>query len=307
MKLLQGRVGLAVRIAITALAVGALVAWIDWHTVGKALRGADLRWVALGFACLVGNSVQQAMRWRGMLGRRDIPPVKFVHFVFVGHFVTLFVPSQVGSDALKAVAFGRKHGDVGLNVGVQIAMRLAGLIALGLFSLTGFAFYFPRLRASLAGFRLDLPSWTWIAALAVVPPLGACIWLVGRFRHASWLAPLREMAVNPRYLGESLAWSLAIQFISSLALYAQFHALMPSPDLGMILFFTSIAQVLLLLPLSVGGVGVREWVLITLFHSIGGMPRDTILAVTLLGYANLMGLAGIGGAWIAFRSFRSRR
>lgn len=304
MKLLQGRTGFVVRIAVTAATVGGLVAWVDWSRVLSALKGAHPGWVLLGFLCLVGNSLQQAMRWRGMLGRRDIPLVKFVHFIFVGHFATLFVPSQVGSDAVKAVAFGRKHGEVGLNVGVQIAMRIAGLIALGMFSLAGFVFYFPKLRVALSGLRLELPSWTWIAVVAAVPLAGSALWILSRFRGATWFAPLREMAVNPRYLGESLAWSIAIQFTSSLALYAQFHALIPDPDLGQILFFTSIAQVLLLLPLSIGGVGVREWVLITLFHSIGGMPRDTILAVALLGYTNLVGLAGIGGAWMAFRNLR---
>lgn len=303
---LKGPGGRILRGAISVVTVGLLAWWVDWRQVGRALSGAEPLWAIAGFGLLLLNSLLQALRWRGMLRRPDIPPVKFLHFVFVGHFANLFLPSQLGADALRAVGFGRHHGDVQANIGVQIAMRVSGLLALVVFSLAGFVLYWPRLVPALRTSSLDLGPWAgWLGAVAL-SGIGLGIALLWRFRQSAWMHPLLQLAVDRRYLLDSLLWSFAIQLATSLAVVAQFRALVPDPDVGMILLFTSIAQVLLWLPLSIGGLGVREWVLLVLFSQVGGIAQETVLAVTLLGYANLVGLALLGGGWILYRGAKDR-
>lgn len=291
------------RIIGTTVCVGAMLYWVDFRQAWTQVRAADPAWFAAAFSLLLLNSVQQAMRWRTMLGRRDIPVIKYLYFVFVGHFANLFLPSQVGSDALKAMAFGRRYGDIGLNFGVQLANRLAGLFALLMFSMGGLAWYWPKLRSSRVFDDLSVPVSAIVVASALVPIAGAGIWLLLRHRSATWLRPLISMATDPRYCLDALGFALLVQLTSSLALVCLFRAVLPSPDPGMIVFFTSISQVLLLLPLSVGGVGVREWTMLVLFSRVGGIPQEAVMAVVLLGYTTLLGLAGLGGLWMGLRTW----
>lgn len=291
------------RIAGTVLCVAAMIVWVDFRRAWTQVRSADLLWFSAAFALLLLNSVQQAMRWRTMLGRRDIPVVKYLYFVFVGHFASLFMPSQVGSDALKAMAFGRRYGDIGLNVGVQLANRLAGLFALLLFSLGGLVWYWPRLKSSGAFEGFSIPAYAPLGALVLLPLGALALWWLHRHRKASWLRPLVTMAKDRRYCMDALGFALLVQLTSSLALVCLFWSVFPASDPGMVVFFTSISQVLLLLPLSVGGVGVREWTMLVLFSRVGGMPQEAVMAVVLLGYATLLGLAALGGLWMAARTW----
>ena len=61
--------------------------------------------------------------------------------------------------------------------------------------------------------------------------------------------------------------------------------------------FQPVAAIVAALPISIGGLGVRENVMVELFNSVGGEPSP-VLAMSLLGYAAGIIASLLGG--IAF-------
>ena len=54
-----------------------------------------------------------------------------------------------------------------------------------------------------------------------------------------------------------------------------------------------------MLPISLNGIGVREWVIVTLYTGILGIPADKVLAGNLLGYILILFQAVQGGIVLA--------
>ena len=73
----------------------------------------------------------------------------------------------------------------------------------------------------------------------------------------------------------------------------------------MVLAFISLVDLIRMLPISVGGLGVREWLLIALFASVG-IGREQALAFALLAFAPIY-LNAIAGGIIYVSMARLRR
>jgi uncharacterized membrane protein YbhN (UPF0104 family) len=95
--------------------------------------------------------------------------------------------------------------------------------------------------------------------------------------------------------------TLGIQVLTAFSGYCLFLSVFPDAPFGKVLLFILIIQAILIIPFSLGGVGVREYLVYLFFSQLGGMPREAVLAATLLGYVPLILLSLTGGAWILFR------
>lgn len=285
--------------AVTALLVGTVVHFVDFGKAIAGLRECDPAWFVGSFATLLLSVVLQCLRWRTMLGRADIPLHKFAYFLFMGYFLNLIIPTQVGSDLVRSAAFGRKYGEVGLNVGLVVAQRVIGLVFLVLFAAVGAWFY---RQALLAHLDLRLSAYLVSAGAVLLAAAGLAIWSFrDRLSRYPVVGALTSSLTDPAVLRAALLHSFLIQVVTSVSTWMLFRAVFPEPDFWQITLFGSIVQVALLLPLSVGGVGIRDVLNLALFSGIGNLPSDRIVTVSLLGYSSLVLLAAIGGAWMAFR------
>lgn len=293
------RVKFALKMLATVLAIALVVHVVDFRKALAGIRAAHMGWF-LGSIGLLLLSIQvQAIRWRGMLQRSDIPLHKFTYFLFMGSFLNLVIPSQVGSDLVRSAAFGRKYGEVGLNIGLAMAQRVLGLGVMSLFAGAGWWFYREelsrRLDIGITSGRLALL----LLALVAVATAG---WLLRRrLRGMESFRALLQAMTNSRLMGWALLHSFTIQLLTSVSTWMLFRAVLPDPDYWQVTLFSSIIQVALLLPLSLGGVGVRDVLNLVLFGQLGGIASESIITIGLLGYTSLLFLAGVGAAWMGFR------
>ena len=89
----------------------------------------------------VAGQAMSAYRWQllaAILGVRGSFR-EFLAYYFVGMFTNLFVPGQVGGDAVRAIYLGRRHHRMGDALASVIANRCYGL--LGLFWLAAASTY----------------------------------------------------------------------------------------------------------------------------------------------------------------------
>jgi len=293
------RLLLVLKIALTAAALAIVASFVNFKSALAGLRSANLWWFTGSFALLLVSTWQQALRWKSILGRQEIPTRKFAYYLFMGYALNLLVPSQVGSDLIRSTAFGRRYGNVGLNIGISVALRVVGLAILLVFAAAGAWFYRDAL---IRGIHWQV-SWKAVSLLAIACILGlVAVGYIWRNRERNiTIRALLDSLSDRTVLRKVLVHSLLIQLQTSVSTWMLFHSVFPHPDFWQITLFNSIVLVALLLPLSIGGVGIREVLNLALFTGIGGLSKEGIITVSVLGYTSLLMLAATGAIWIGIR------
>lgn len=268
---------IAAREGMTAL--GRRLSALDWLAVLAA--------VGLHFAAVLAG----VARWRLLLEARGLgqPFAWLLRSFLIGRFVGAFTPSTTGLDGWRGYEVARRTGDVAGSAGVIVVEKLIGMVGMALVC----AALAPAGVLEPLG-PAALPSAT---ALATVAALG--IFALARPRRAAALARIAPAALRGR--AEKIAQALAagaltpgrlalallLGVASHLALSAVFAAtgaaLGVAAPLGTLLAVGNAIVLAVLLPISIGGVGVREGVAVALLAGAGVGAADAVL-VALLGY-----------------------
>jgi uncharacterized membrane protein YbhN (UPF0104 family) len=294
---------LLLRIGVT---VGAF-AYLFWRTdVPKALEAIGaMPWTAPLFVCgaayfAIGLG---ALRWRVLMrtcGATSTPSVaRLYRLSLVGLFYNTVLPGAVVGDVLRGLATAESFEGRGATSALAVTLleRISGLA--GLIIVASIAFVLNPLEG------VEGPA-IW-GTLGITAALGgsAAIAFGGRLAHllpgrlATLASKLPEVR---RPLGLLLALPLSIS--THLTIIAIGHvlisALEPSArfvDSAVVMPMVSVAGYF---PLTVAGAGVREAVMVAVYHLVG-VRESTALAAALAYLACMLLVAMSGGALHAIR------
>jgi len=297
------------RVLISAGALAFLFWKIGLGETLAVLRRADLRYLLAAFLFVVLGLVIRAVRWfvllRGLaLG---VPLGRLAHLYFVGAFFNAFLPTGFGGDVVRALELS---GDTNTSaaVGTVLLDRMSGLLVLFAMGLIAIPFTFTRLEPWLVGLLMGVAG----GGLLV----GALV-LEGRFlrRITGHLPPVLSLkgegflarvyaavtGCGRRAVLEALSVSLVFNVVNVLVNWLCGRAVGIPQGPGLYFIVTPLISVTLLVPVSISGLGVRDWVTVALFGSVG-VDANTAAAMSLSIYlvsaaAGLVGglLYGIGG------------
>ncbi|MGD9763035.1 MAG: YbhN family protein [Candidatus Binatia bacterium] len=248
-----------VKLAVSALLLGALLWGTDWRDMRAALATADLRWVLLAWAIYCVAQLVSGYRW-WLLTRAvgfDEPPLRIIAYYFAGMYLNLFGPGTVTGDVGRALLLGA--GDRrALALTTVLAHRSIGFVALVWVSSAGL----------LLAWDLPVPvALRGLAALAV--PTTLIAWLAGPRLAARLLPPthrwrlLIERSLAPywhdrRLLMASLFFAAAVHALQIGCQVAVGRAVGVHPPLTFFWVVTPLANAASMLPFSLNGFGVRE-------------------------------------------------
>jgi len=304
-------VPLKLAVSITLLVL--ILRRFSWPELRVQFERTDVAALALPFAIIVASSLLGAAQWHWILRGSGVA-MRFASTLRVylaGLFLNNFMLGSVGGDVYKIYVIGRSSGGVGRVAGATIVDRMVGLSALcGLASLAAL-FEIPRDRIPakqavvVLAFALAILG---TAALFLHPRYGlAAARRIERLPLGSWgprlarlLGHLGAYRNRTRLLNSVFLLSLVIQssrvvahFGVGLAMGWPLHA----ADLYKFFLVIPILGLLISLPISVGGWGVREWAGMALFAPLGhgGEEAVTLLALTaiLTLVASLMGAVAL--------------
>ncbi len=217
----------------------------------------------------------------------------YFRFYFVGMFFSLFLPSAIGGDVLKAFFLSR-GGNSTLKASYSIFCdRLIGLWAMFMLG-AGAALVAPDILPSR--FRAIL------MASAAAMCLG--VFFMPVLREAlRWIFPVlsRRMAFimvyweSPSSLVFAFLFSLALQFCGMYAVYllAAGLGLACRPEFYFAAF--PLVAILTILPISLSGLGIREGGFVY-FLGLKGVPPEKAITVSLAFFAIQAAAALLGGA-----------
>jgi uncharacterized membrane protein YbhN (UPF0104 family) len=295
--------------------VSALLLWLmlrnlDWADVVDRL--SSISPLSLGVALLLtyfGVSLS-AGRWWLILSAigHKLPIADLLRYVFVGFFFNQALPSTVGGDAMRILLGNRAGLPVDVAVRSVLAERLIGLFVMLLFSLAG-------LPMIMRHFDFDYHAWAlaavivggivgMIAGLALINVSG---WL-RRFRVGRLLHNLARDVLTVMTHRQSFAIIAAISFVGQLAGCLTIWAIARGLGAGLSaldsVLIVPTVMILLMIPISIAGWGLRESMLLVGLGFAGVSPGNAVLTSLLFGLVSLFGSFVGGALWLLHSEYR---
>ncbi len=260
--------------------------------------------VLLGLAVVaaLAGIVLSAWRWQQVLRLfdKDVPLTTLTRHYFAGQFVSNVMPSTVGGDFVRVARSAKNVDSTTIAFGSVVLERLSGMLALPLLVVVGFA-----LRPSL----LHIEH-AWLALFTAVGTLSVLVMVViaaghpglaGRFAaNEGWTRFIGAVFLGVdrarRDLGQA-AFVLATAFIYQLSIigaYALiFKALDANVPIAAAFAFVPAVSMLQVIPITFGGLGVREGALVWFRFGLG-VTSSAAATAGLLWYASLFVVSLIG-------------
>jgi len=299
MEFIRRRIGLILQVLVSALVITWLAHIVDWRQVWSNVRTMDIAWITAGLLCFTPVLIVVSWRWRMLLSVHGVH-LRFwriLELTMIGQFFSAIGVGTTGGDVIKifyaARAVPQRRAAVAFTI---IVDRVIGLIALLIFgvliSIPNLALLTsrPETKAATATFYFFALGGVSVAILASVGPF---VMKIQTLRNLVKKLPLvhrgaslfmayehtaRAFGINLLALVGSIPSHICITLMGFCVLEAM-H-LQPQPD-----FFTSCAiiamvNMLIALPVSLAGLGVRETLYI-MFFALLGIDKDHAFAFSI--------------------------
>lgn len=291
-------IGAAVKLLVSVGLIWFFLRQIDLADVEQAARNTNPSFLLLAVLLFTISNLLGAVQWGYLLRvqKIDLPASRILSLYFVGVFFNNFLVSNIGGDAVRVYDLKRTTGKGSQGFAATFLDRFVGLCVLILFSLIAFAsnpdLWSPglaipmfALMATLAGilafgFSRRLSGWV-LSVLEGIAPAGVVSLLRGI--RESFLAYRNAYGV----LARVLVIAAGVQLSRVGVYYAVGQGMGLDSGFDHFLIFIPLIAIVAAVPISFGGIGVRENLGAILFGRVGVLPAEA-LAMMFLGY-----LAGI--------------
>jgi uncharacterized protein (TIRG00374 family) len=282
------------KLLLSILLLGLVLRSVEPALFWKTIRSADMLLVAVAVILFFPGQLLAAYRWYFLLKRLDLsqPFWSIVRYTILGQLSALFLPGRISGDVVRTIAIAhgqREKAPFALSV---IIDKAALLIAVSTFALVG-----------VFGTRvISQFSTVYVAALGLILVAFVLLVFLCRFRNnhiPDWLGRLgRRLPFGHRYVLNVgsiprvsfhtivmllvLGFGLQLSYtIGSYVMARSMHISINPIDWAAITAIVSLVQIL---PVTIGGLGVREGVLAGIL-ALYRVPGTQAVALSLTAFA----------------------
>jgi uncharacterized protein (TIRG00374 family) len=278
------------------------------------IRDIDWPMALLAFSLHLFGYLFSAVRWKLILDEKgaDYSHWQLSQSLLVGTFFNHFLPTRFGGDVVRVSDTRQIDQGVTASLAVIVYERMSGIVALLIFALLSsllkiqfireLPFLYVSLLVSLLGILLLVLAWKKL-------PLGFFArrgsrrpWLQKSFTKLDLFHAIILQFLNHRVLSRKVFfWALLLQFNVVLHYFFIGQALKMS-RIPLLDYFFAIPIMLFILsfPVSINGIGVRDFFLIK-FFALYRYPAQFAITFSLLDVAFNLLLGFIGGLIYVFR------
>ncbi|SRR6266540_291340 len=293
-----------VRLLVSGVLLAVLISKIPGTELVPSDRSlpGTLAFLIGGIVLMAVSFVLASWRWQRVLAVFDehVRLRQLLSHYLAGQFVGNVLPSTVGGDVLRISRNSKDTGSREVAFAAVVLERMTGFVALPFLTFLGVAIR-PDLLDTAHGWIALLIAGATVAFLALLLALAGHPQLAGRFKdHENWMRYIGAIHVgvdrlrhDPRDAGAALGAAIAYQVTVVASVYCAVHTIgLTIPNAAVLAFVPAVAMAQVV-PISVGGLGVREGLLALLLHPLG-VPTGQAVAVGLLWYAMtlIVSLAG---------------
>jgi len=308
------RGALVLRLLVSAALLGVVLAYADIGEVARAVRDGEWGWFAAGLAVMGVAVVLGGLRWWLLLegAQIDVSGLRAVRAFAASLVLNIVLPTAVAGDAVRTWVVGRESGRL---LGATAATVVDKLTALTCLFGVGWAAYAldpnsvpDSLVVVFAWVTVGLLAVFAVAALAaagVRPILHRLPERLAAMARESWRV-IRVWAGSGKLVASVLGLGVAYQVLAVIALMLVATTLGLELSFALAAITTSIVLVALLIPVSVGGLGIREGGFVLLLGEAHIDAADATLVSLLGAAAVLFSSAGVAAAIYLYDMLRAR-
>jgi uncharacterized membrane protein YbhN (UPF0104 family) len=285
MSQLKNQLKTALKILLTGGALYLVFQKIDTDNLLQLSKTLSWGWLIPAIALFVGSKVATAIRLNAYFANIHISLSFWENWrlYLIGMFYNLFLPGGIGGDGYKVYLLNNQlKTPVKELLKASLLDRLGGLIAIlallfGILLLIDLPLPFGEPRIGKILFA--------IGAIGVVPGF----WLLQKFLFSNFLPSFWQ----------GIFWSLVGQLAQMAAVVCLLLALGVQDKFLAYQAVFLLSSIVAVLPLTIGGVGARELVVVYA-HSYAGIQETEAVAFSLLFFL-ISAAVSLSGAWVKWK------
>ncbi|MBP7215733.1 MAG: flippase-like domain-containing protein [Candidatus Omnitrophica bacterium] len=302
---------LLLRIGVSVILLFFLFKQVDIKNMWTIVRGVDKKLLALAIAVNFFNYLFCFFRWKKLLYALNlsIPKRRILISFSGGIFFNLFLPSAIGGDLVRSLdlaSFTKKPRQI---VATVLLDRLSGFVALSLLVAIALIIGGSMVRTKAVLVAAGLIFGLLIAALLVLfnsfvyQKINALLDspTAGRIRESirNLHEELHIFRNHKKVIIQNLLLSLLVQLIAPISTYCIALALGVHIKMIYLVVFLPIVGAITMLPISLGGLGLRDATTVFFFNQIG-IGKDMAFTISLVGFAITILYGVLGGLLYVF-------
>jgi uncharacterized membrane protein YbhN (UPF0104 family) len=285
MSSLKNQLKTALKILLTGGALYLVFQKIDTDNLLQLSKTLSWGWLIPAIALFVGSKVATAIRLNAYFANIHISLSFWENWrlYMIGMFYNLFLPGGIGGDGYKVYLLNNQFKTpVKELLKASLLDRLGGLIAIlallfGILLLIDLPFPFGEPWVGDAVFSIGI--------IGVVPGF----WLLQKFLFSNFLPSFWQ----------GIFWSLVGQLAQMAAVICLLFALGVEDNYLAYQAVFLLSSIVAVLPLTIGGVGARELVVVYA-HSYAGIQETEAVAFSLLFFL-ISAAVSLSGAWVKWK------
>lgn len=292
------RGGLTVVVAIV------LLMRLHLGSVLLPVHGPTVPLLITALVVTVGGMGLSVLRWHRVLVTMGLRMRAWtlIRLYLAGLFVGSFLPSTVGGDVLRATRLGRLTRQRAGAAASVVLERLTGWIVLPVLTISGLAANPALLDLGRASRLALLVACVTLVALAVLVAVAGSRRIGGRLagRGEGWAGTLTALHLGlerlrrqPLAVVQVLAVSFAYQLVVAFAAFLVARSMGLDLSWSAAVAFMPVVAIVQVLPLTIGGLGLREGAFVLLLGPLG-ITTSQAIAFGLLVYALNLAVSLLG-------------
>ncbi len=275
-----------IKIAVTALLLYFIFQKIDFENFGATLRNARMEILVLAFLLMWLGHYICIFRWRLLM--RPLMPVRSLKDLFgiycIGLFFNLAFPTMIGGDVVKIYYIGRHSNSYSQSFASTFLDRDTGMLAMLIIACVAIVLY----PVSVPGIPVSIIIW---GAFALFITGNMCLFaprchsilnrLLKRLKMTRIERKADRVANAFHIIGErkfvllgSMLISFVNQFLFISAIWTMAFGMRLEIPFSYFLVFVPVINLISMIPISLNGMGLREYAFMSLFGGIGMEPAS---------------------------------
>lgn len=303
------------RFGISIILLVILFQKIDYKATFKVIAHIDPAYFCLAVFIFFILEILVVLRWKMLLDAQEVglPLSRVVSSFCGGLFLNLFLPSTIGGDIARSIDLGmhtKRHNVIAASVLLDRLSGFAGVVLVALVSLIfGYrlfldqpsvylvVFIFTGILGGLLLFIFHKGIYNWLNRSSIPKNKnapGPAVMAGLRDKIIKLHSQMHSYRLRPHVLYLNLLCSVLVQLGCALVSYFLLLSLHSGIRIIYPLVFTPITIIITTLPISIGGLGLRDMSSI-FFYGKAGVAKDAALAQSLLTFAIMAAFSLLAG------------
>lgn len=285
---------LIIRLSVTLILILYLAFKIQLSKLWSILLQTDVFLFLFASFLYIVSSYLSTLRWRLFISSNSAVSLKRLFSLYmIGCFFNIFLPGIMGGDVVKILLL-RKTTGLKEAIGSVFTERYIGFFALLLIGVLFFLIFYRKMPENWSLYLVPLSFMVFIIGTVILYFSGKIPILKEIKNHVFGFTTYLYL--------KAFLYSLFVQFTVMISVYFIFLGLNVNVKFYEVVVYLPIIIILSTLPISISGIGVREWSFVVFFGTLHG--DEKALAVSLLWFLSVCLASLVGGfEYLRFKDF----